>query len=182
MTKKIVLAGLALTLLAVGCYAQDASRVDVSLGYSYLRFNSSNGVSALNTNGGDASASYALTNALHVVGDFGITRAAPNGIGFTTWTYMGGPRFYFHLFHIRKFKPFAEGLVGAAHVSASLSGVSSAVNPFAFGFGGGVDVALFGRGRIALRPQFDYLGLRSNGDTTYAERASASIVFRIGKK
>jgi hypothetical protein len=66
-------------------------------------------------------------------------------------------------------------LVGGAHVS----GLGGSANGLAFSAGGGVDIAL--TKRLAFRPQVDYLGIHSNGETLNSVRASVGIVFRFGK-
>ncbi|MGB6876273.1 MAG: outer membrane beta-barrel protein [Candidatus Acidiferrales bacterium] len=174
-TIKIILAVLAFSLLAIGAYAQDTPKADVSVGYSYLHVNGSDGSSGINLNGFDASAAYNLNSFLGIVADFGVDHGSPSGVSLTDTTYTFGPRISIRA--TKKFVPFAEGLFGGAHFSESFSGTSGSANPFAFGFGGGVDLGV--ARRIALRPQIDYFGFRSNGITENSERVSISLVFNL---
>lgn len=179
-TMKIILAVLTFTLLAAGSYAQDTPRADVALGYSYLHINSKSsvGLPSINSNGFSGSIGVNVTGPLSVVGDFGVYHGSVTGVGITTTSYLFGPRFSVH--HIDKFVPFVQALFGGVHNSVSNGGGST--SDFAFSFGGGTDIAIAKDGMIALRPQFDYIGVRDSGVTLNTERVSASIVFNIGKK
>ena len=59
----------------------------------------------------------------------------------------------------------------------SVSGFGSA-HGFCWSTGGGVDLAV--SRHIAIRPQFDYIGLRFSNGNIHSARASVSIVFRFG--
>lgn len=174
---KKILAGLfTFTLLALGAYAQDVPKADVSLGYAYVHVNGQSGVSGFNNNGFAGSAAYNITGMFGVVGDFGVYHGSVAGVGINTESYTFGPRF-----SVRghdKFVPFVQALFGGAHSSAS----GTSTNAFAFSFGGGTDIGIAKDGMIALRPQFDYIGLRNNGNTTNTERICISLVFNIGQK
>lgn len=181
-TIKIMLAVLAFSLLAVGSYAQDTPKADVALGYSYLHINGQNGVSGFNNNGFSGSAAYNLTGMFGVVGDFGVYHGTVSGVGLTTESYLFGPRVSFR--ESDKFVPFVQAVFGGVHEnSITVGGVTvPGTSDFAFSFGGGTDIAIAKDGMIALRPQFDYVGVRDSGTTLNTERASVSIVFNIGKK
>lgn len=172
--KKFVWLALAFSLLAMPSFAQGVPKLDLAGGYSYFRIGGSNGV---NMNGFNANASFSANQWLGVVADVGAYHASPQGVGFTTTTYTFGPRISFRA--SSKFTPFAEALFGGAHASASFGGFSGTSNPFAYGAGGGVDL---GSGRIALRPEVDYMALRSNGSSSNCVRVSVGVVFRLGAK
>lgn len=181
-TMKMMLAVMAFALLAVGSYAQDTPRGDVALGYSYLHINGQNGVSGINNNGFSGSAAFNLTSMFGVVGDFGVYHGSVSGVGVTTESYLFGPRFSVR--HIDKFVPFVQALFGGVHEnSITVGGVTvPGTSDFAFSFGGGTDIAVAKDGMIAVRPQFDYIGVRDNGTTLNTERVSVSLVFNFGKK
>jgi Outer membrane protein beta-barrel domain len=175
--KKPMLAVLAFALLPLAALSQDVPKADVAAGYSLLRITSGSGV---NMNGFGASAAYNVNGAFAVVADLGVYHRSQAGVSTTTETYTFGPRFSYR--KASGFVPFAQALFGGSHSSSSFGGVSASSNPFAFGFGGGGDIALGSSGKAALRPEFDYFGFRANGSTSNAIRFSVSIVFNIGKR
>lgn len=174
--RKLIWIALAM-FFAVPSHAQTLA--DVSAGYSYFRLGGSGGVSGVNLNGVSGSAGFNANDWLGVNGDLGVYHGSPSGVGVTAVTYTVGPRFSYHMESAVPVVPFVQALVGGSHLSASYGGVGGSSNPFAFSFGGGADI---GRGRIALRPQFDYFGLRSNGLTNNSIRISVALVFHVGQK
>ncbi len=178
--KRLIWAALAFSLLAMTTHGQNTPVADVAGGYSYLHLNGSNGASGANLNGFSASVGVNVNNWLGIVGDFGVYHGSPSGVGLTTETFMFGPRFSFR--QSEKFVPFAQALFGGSHLSASAGGLTASTTPFAFSFGGGVDVGIGGSGKWAVRPQIDYIGMRSNGSTQNSERISIGIVYHIGEK
>lgn len=181
--KKVLLAALAFSLLALSSYAQNTPRADVALGYSYLHLNGSNNAPGINANGFSASLAYNFTGLFGVAADFGIYHGLVSGAGVTSESYLFGPRFSFR--SSDKFTPFVQALLGGGHVnSVSVSGttVYAGLNAFAYSFGGGTDIAIAKKGIIALRPQFDYIGLNNAFNTVNSERVSVSLVFNIGHK
>lgn len=181
--KKLMWAALALTLFAATSFAQNTPKGDVAFGYSYLHVNSpASGVPSINANGFSGSAAYNINDWLGAVGDFGVYHGSPSGVGVTFESYAFGPRISVR--RSDKFTPFMQALFGGAHQnSITVGGVTvPSANAFAFAFGGGTDVGIAKDGKIALRPQFDYVGLHSNGSTTSTERVSVGIVFNFGQK
>ena len=180
--RKLLWVVLAFCLVAMTSHAQDVPKADVALGYSYLHVNGQSGASGYNNNGFSGSVAYNLTSAFGVVGDFGVYHGSVSGVGITFESYTFGPRFSFR--QNDKFVPFVQALFGGAHEnSITVGGVTvPSANAFAFSFGGGTDIAIAKDGKIALRPQFDYVGLRNNGATTNTERVTVSIVFNLGQK
>ena len=174
--KKFLWVGLALSVFAMTSHAQSTPAGDISAGYSFFRAGGSGGV---NLNGFSTSAAFHANNWFGLAGDVGVYRGSPSGVSVTTFTYTFGPRFSYR--KSDKFVPFAQALFGGSHLSASFGGVSGSTNPFAYGFGGGAEMPL-GSGKIALRPEVDYFGLRANGSTLNCVRMSVGLVFRIGQK
>lgn len=177
--KKFIWVAAALSIFALSsrAQAQQGPSADVSAGYSYFRVGGSNGT---NLNGFNASPAYNVNSWLGLAGDFGWYHGSPSGVGLTDLSYTFGPRFSYR--GMNRIVPFAQALFGGSHLSASSGGVSVASNAFAYDLGGGADVALSSNGTVALRPQVDYVGLRSNGSTTNCVRLSVGVVFHFGKK
>ena len=169
--KKLVLLALAILLLPTLSRAQS---VEPAIGYSYLRLGGSGGV---NANGVSGSLAINPNRWLGLVGDVGGYHASPGGVSLNTYTFLFGPRLSLrNPVHIT---PFAQALVGGAHLTAAFGGASGSTTPFAFSVGGGVDLELLPH--LALRPQVDYIGLRENGNTLNCTRASLGFAIRFGR-
>lgn len=175
--KKIMWAAVALTLFAMTSRAQNTPKADVGVGYAYVHVSQS-GTSA-NLNGFNGSIAYNVTDVIGIAADFGYYHGSPSGVSLNDTSFAFGPRFSFR--KSDKAVPYVQALFGGSHLSAAFGGFSGSVNPFLFAFGGGVDVPLKG-GKIAFRPEFDYVGQRSNGSTLNGVRIGAGIVFHIGQK
>ena len=167
--KKLFLVVAAILFGSMAVRAQDAPRADISAGYSYLRQGFSDGV---NSQGGSISGAGYFNHWLGLAGDFGVYHVSQSGISGNTYTYLFGPRFSAK--RDKSVSPFAQVMVGGDHFSAG----GGTVSGFSWSAGGGFDLAL--SHRIALRPQFDYIGLRYSDNTTNSVRASLSVVFRFG--
>jgi len=155
--------------------AQDPAAADLSLGYSYHRQGFSDGI---NANGGTIAFTGYANRWLGITGDFGAYHASPFGISANTYSYLAGPRFAHR--NSDRVAPFAQLLVGGAHLTAGANGISASTNGFAWSAGGGIDLGF--THHLAFRPQFDYLGIRVGSNTLNTARASASIVFRFGSR
>jgi hypothetical protein len=175
--KKFIWVALVLSVFAVSSQAQETPAAEVSAGYSYFRLGGSNGV---NLNGFNTSAVYNANNWFAVAGDVGVYHGSPSGVSLNAFTYTFGPRFSYR--KSDKFVPFAQALFGASHASASFGGVSGSSNPFTYGFGGGADLAVSPGGKVSLRPEVEYFGLRSNGATSNCMRISFGIVYNFGRR
>ncbi|HLK03392.1 MAG TPA: outer membrane beta-barrel protein [Candidatus Acidoferrum sp.] len=185
MKWKVVVCLLALFSVAVMASAQETPKLDVFVGYSYLRENpSTSGLNGFNLHGGSASVAYNANNWLSGVADFGGYHAnniLGSGIDGTVSTYLFGPRFSYR--RHERFTPFAQTLFGVAHASGSGFGATSTSNAFAASFGGGVDVKLFHR--LSFRPaQVEYLLTRfpettSSRETQNNLRLSTGFVFHF---
>lgn len=185
MKWKVVVCLLALFSITAVVSAQDTPKLDVFVGYSYLRDNpSTSGLSGFNLHGGSASVAYNANHWLSAVADFGGYHAnniLGTGIDGTLSTYLFGPRFSYRRYE--RVTPFAQTLFGVAHASGSGFGATSTSNAFAASFGGGVDVKLFHR--LSWRPaQVEYLLTRFPEATTSREtqnnlRVSTGVVFHF---
>lgn len=173
---RIMSTALVLLLLAAVAQAQDTPQADVAAEFSGLYIIKGY---TIWMGGGSASAAFNINDWLGVAGDFGgYVGHVPES--FTGETYMAGPRFSYR--KSATFVPFAQALFGGSHFSQSTGGITGGGNEFAFNLGGGADFVLRRNHRFALRPQFEYVGIRSSGSTTPAVRLSIGLVYRIGKK
>lgn len=173
MTKmKWVLAGI--LLMAGPAIAQETPKAEISAGYSYLRLGGSGGVGQ---NGGSFSIAGNLNRWFGIVGDVGAYHSSPFGIALNTTTFMAGPRISARS---SRATPFVQVLVGGAHLTAGLNGLSASVTPFALSAGAGIDLKV--SSHVGFRPQLDYIAMRSGGQTTNTARASFGIVFRFGSR
>ncbi len=175
MRKFMFLALGILSCSATAVRAQEPAAADLSVGYSYLREGLSNGI---NANGGSVALTGYANRWLGITGDFGVYHASPFGISANTYTYLVGPRFAYR--KSSRVTPFAQVLLGGAHLTASAGGGSGSANGFAFSGGGGIELGI--SRHLAFRPQVDYIGIHSNGSTGNSVRASASIVYRFGSR
>ena len=175
--KKRILAAFALFLLGIASSAQETPQVDVAVGYSHLHILYG---FTIPFDGASSSVAVNANRWLGAVGDLGVYHGSPGGMGITGETYTAGPRFSYR--KLNRIVPFAQALIGGSHFSASSGGISGGGSEFALGLGGGADVLLSHSGRVALRGQLEYFGIRANGSTTNAARLSAALVYRIGKR
>jgi opacity protein-like surface antigen len=162
--KRLILLSFGLLFFALSSRAQS---VDASLSYSYFRLGGSNG---LNQNGVSGSVAYNPNRWLGLVGDFGGYHASTGGVSVNTYTYLFGPRL--SLRNPSNITPFGQVLLGGSRVTVGSGGGSS--NQFAYSLGGGVDFGLLPH--LALRPQVDYIGLRTTGQNTNCTRVSVGFV------
>ena len=157
---------------------------NVFFGYSYYSTDLSS-INRVNTNGWEASVEGKIIPFLGMVADFDGhygsqsfgTVCAVGGIctfnaSFTENNYLFGPRVSVS---VAKLRPFAEVLVGAAHVNVN-NGFGSDTS-FADAIGGGVDYKFFHL--LAWRLQGDYVGTRLLGATQNNVRISTGIVVRF---
>ena len=169
--KKLFILAILLFALPLAARAQDLSPVEVSASYSFLRQGGSGGN---NANGGSGSVAFNVNRWVGLASDFGYYHASSSSVSANTVTYLFGPRFSYR--HSDRVTPFAQLLVGGAHVS--VPGIGS-TNGFSFSAGGGLDLAA--SRHVAFRPQFDYIGIHSHNNTLNNFRASFGVVFRFGK-
>lgn len=156
--------------------AQDAPKVEVFGGYSYMHFSVGNGLPGSNFNGGSGSVSFNVNNWLGIVGDFGGYHtgsfvAGPSG---SVITYLFGPKIAFRR---EKVTPFVQALFGGAHLSAG-----GTLNGFATALGGGFDYNA--TPHLGIRViQAEYLLTKINFGGPFTSqnnvRVSAGVVFRF---
>ena len=165
--KRLFLLSLAMSIFALPSQAQS---VDASVGYSYFRLGGSGG---LNQNGISGSVAYKPIPFLGIVGDVGGYHASPGGVSVNTYTFLFGPRIIVH--NPTNITPFVQFLGGAGRIAIGNGGPST--TNFAYSVGGGVDFAVLPH--LALRPQLDYVGIRTPGSATNCTRVSVSAVIHF---
>ena len=79
-------------------------------------------------------------------------------------------------FQVRAFRPFAEVLIGAGHISRS-NGISDSDTSFANAVGGGLDYRV--AGPVSLRGQLDWIETRFYGNTQNGVRFSTGIAIHF---
>jgi opacity protein-like surface antigen len=190
---KVVSIGVALFFFAGLANAQIPSG-NVFLGFSYERTNSTafgpnlvhTTVTSPNLHGWEASFEGTILPFLGIVGDVSghygtqsFAAATPNGSQTINVTgheqeYLVGPRLSVP---VGKFTPFAEAMVGVAHIhtGGTLPGPSN--TSFATAVGGGLDYRLLGP--VAARVEGDYLRTRFFSSIQNNFRLSAGVVFRF---
>jgi hypothetical protein len=196
-------------VFAVGAFAQEYPKVELTGGYSYMNFHPDiPQFTSQNFNGGGGAAVWNVTNLIGLKADFmgyavgtgwtkklaeqGLTASASGNL----FTYMFGPQIKKHT---GKFQPFGEALFGAAHSNAyatllhcesgncNATSGNSNNNAFAMEFGGGLDYML--NKHVQVRPvEVDYLYTRfgANG-TSYTGSQNnfkyfAGVNFTLGGK
>jgi len=83
--------------------------------------------------------------------------------------FLFGPRVSLQ---VQRFRPFAEFLVGGAHISRS-NGISDSNTSFANGLGGGLDYRI--AGPVTLRGQLDWINTRFYGQGQNGVRFSTGV-------
>jgi opacity protein-like surface antigen len=182
-----------LFLLSITAAAQDYPKTEWSLGYSFVRFNSTSEIPAFTAQGGSTSVAFNINKSIGIVGEFGGYHNGKIGdlqLDNTTYTYLVGPRFSYRT---ESAIPFVHVLFGGAHATGSVQNVApppdrldATRNSFAMAVGGGLDFKL--SRRFALRPvQVDYLltqlgGQNTGGGKQNNFRYTGGIVFYFGGK
>ncbi|HKW87245.1 MAG TPA: outer membrane beta-barrel protein [Candidatus Acidoferrales bacterium] len=176
--KKIMWSGVAILLMAASARAQDAPRADLAVSFS--NFTIAKGIPT-NLSGAAGSLAVNANDWAGIAWDVGVYHGSPGGNGLAAATYLVGPRFTLRAFE--RFTPYGQFLFGGARFSTGFNGVSgSSGGHLAFGLGIGTDIDLGNSGRIAVRPQVDYIGVRVNGATVSNVRLGIGLVYRFGKK
>jgi opacity protein-like surface antigen len=148
----------ALLLVCGVSFAQESHTVEVTGDYSYFRFypNASGTFDSHSLNGGGGDITLYLTKMFGIKGDFqGYQSYSECLVGSggsacfraNLFTYMGGPVVKFH---ISRFEPYAEVLLGGAHsnfytgacILVACASTNPSNNAFALAFGGGIDIPL----------------------------------------
>ncbi len=174
--------------------AQIPTSGNVFVGYSYSRAQSvvSGFTNSANLNGWEGSLEGKVFPFVGIVADINglygsqeVTVACPPILNCGPTTVTVDAKLYSFLFGPRvsvsvgKFTPFAQALVGAAHVSndQSLVGLSDSDTSFAYAVGGGIDYKLIPA--VAWRFQGDLVQTRFFSDTQDNFRFSTGIVLRF---
>jgi hypothetical protein len=164
-------------LLCAGAAAQDEnkdnSKVDVMIGYSLVNFEPGEHVSSATFNGGLGSVAFNINRYVAAVGEVsGYHNGNVNDTGTAAYavTYMGGPKF---TFHIGRWAPFAQALFGGAHGHSDIDGATASQTAFAAVWGGGIDFN-FTRHMAVRIGQVDDLYTRFNTSTGFGSGGSGS--------
>lgn len=189
MTRKFL--GLLVVLVAVAsaANAQIPTSGNVFFGYSYYNTDISS-VSRANTNGWEASVEGKVIPWVGFVADFDAHYGSQNfplmplcvapvpagpctvNADITEHNFLFGPRVSVS---ISRFRPFAEALFGAGHVSVN-NGIGSNTS-FATALGGGLDYKIIKP--LAWRIQGDYVQTRFFSTTQNNVRISTGLVLRF---
>ena len=164
--KKTTWLALVIFLGALSAFAEEAPRGDVAAGYSFMHFGGSGSSDA---QGGSFSAAVNANRWFGIACDFGAYSQSST----KTFTYLVGPRFSVRT--RTRITPYVETLFGDTHFTTS--GFPS-TNGFTALAGGGVELGM--SRSVALRPQLDYLAIRSGGSTLNTARISVGLAFRMG--
>jgi len=162
--KKATWLAVVIFLGAISSFAQDVPQGDVAAAYSFVHFGPGS-----NANGGSFSAAVNMNRWFGIAGDFGAYSQSPT----KTFTFLAGPRF-----SVRprsRFTPYVETLFGDTHFTTS---GFPGTNGFTALAGGGVELGM--SRSVALRPQLDYLAIRTGGSTLNTARISVGLAYHIG--
>lgn len=183
MRKLFFIAALLLALPLIA-QAQDAPRVEIFGGYSYLRADDENG--GIDLHGWNASTAVNINKWAGIVADFS-GHYGEASVGFTNkadlsaYLFLVGPRFSY-----RKHKvltPFGHVLLGAARIHSSVLTPSGKLKSddaaFALAVGGGLDATVHPNLAIRLF-QTDYVLTRFSDESQHNFRISTGLVLRLG--
>jgi len=179
MRKLFFIAALLLALPLIA-QAQDAPRVEIFGGYSYLRADDDDG--GLDLHGWNASTAVNLNKWVGIAADFSghygdVTILPGSKADVSGYLFLVGPRFSY-----RKHKvltPFGHVLLGAARQHISYAGLKDSDSAFALAIGGGLDATVHPNVAIRLF-QTDYVLTRFNDDSQHNFRVSTGLVLRLG--
>lgn len=146
--RKLSLVLFFIAMMTAGAFAQLPTKGNVFFGYSY---NHAEVVSndSVNLNGWNASLEGNFAPWIGIVGDIGGTYGDHVG----EHNYLFGPR---ASLRVGKYRPFAELLIGAAHINAAHG--ASTDTSFANAIGGGLDYQVWGP--VSVRGQLDWIHTR----------------------
>lgn len=166
-----ILVLLALTMSS-GAWAQIPTKGNVFFGYSYDRTPVVTN-DTINSNGWDFSLEGKVAPWIGLVADidghYGSGTFSGIHADVASHNVLFGPRVSVQL---ERFRPFAEFLVGAGHISRS-NGISDSDTSFVNAVGGGLDYRV--AGPIAIRGQLDWINTRFYGNGQNGVRFSTGI-------
>ncbi len=174
MRKMLVLAGL-LALSPCAVVAQEAPKIEVFGGYSYIRANPKGGFIGSNGSGWNASAAWNWNSRWGLKADVSGFYCC-SGQGEREHNFLFGPQFNIRR---RKASFFLHALVGVSHGNAPAVSFSDTVLSWAGG--GGVDIPW--TEKVSFRVlQVDYFGTHYAGTMQHHFRYSGGLVFKFGGK
>ena len=167
---------LLLTMLSSAAWAQIPTRGNAFFGYSYDRTSIvSNDTS--NLNGWEATLEGKFLPWIGLVADidghYGNHSFTTTSADVTAHNVLFGPRVSVQ---VRRFRPFAELLVGVGHISRS-NGISDSNTSFANAVGGGLDYRI--AGPLTFRGQLDWINTRFYGEGQNGVRFSTGVAFHF---
>src|SRR6266481_8060712 len=204
--RSVILLGMLFTSCSAA-FAQDYPKVEVPLGYSYMRFNpeDSHIVSGFSLNGGGGGVTVFLNHAFGIAAEFNgyaslsktfafpATANSPCPAGCNVkadgnlFTYNAGPVLKYRSEH---FEPFVEALFGGAHSNTyqnlfkacqatCITTQNPSNNAFDFVIGGGFDIPV--TKTIAIRPaQFDFVLTRFGNSFTKGNNNQSNFRYNAG--
>ena len=156
--------------------AQIPTKGNVFFGYSYDRTPVVTN-DTINSNGWDASLEGKLIPWVGLVvdidGHYGSGTFSGINADVAAHNFLFGPRVSVQ---VQRFRPFAELLIGAAHISRS-NGISDSDTSFANAVGGGLDYRI--AGPVSVRGQLDWIETRFYGENQNGFRLSTGIAFHF---
>jgi hypothetical protein len=204
--KKLILAGLVVLFGSVA-FAQDTPKAEVSVNYSYMRFNPENSsvINSFSLNGGGGAFSYFFNSMIGIKAEFEGYGSQTRNFNFTNtafcnteggvctgaasanlFTYNVGPVIKFRTPHVQ---PFVEAMFGGAHsnVAANLAKDctgcvvvrSPSNNAFDFIIGGGIDIPI--TKSISFRPvELDLALTRFGNGFTKGNNNQSNLRYQAG--
>ena len=149
--------------------AQDAPKVDLSVGYQFTHLNGSNGVGGTNIPAGwTASVTGRINPFVNVVGE--VNGAYKDGV--KLHRYLGGLRFG------------GGPSTGTNYIvvfGQALAGVSKSAATTGFTIQPGLGLDIHGSGKVGGRINVDYLLDRHDGITDKGLRVAAGVVINLGR-
>jgi opacity protein-like surface antigen len=167
---------LARMTLPSAAWAQIPTKGNAFFGYSYDR-TSIVSDDTTNLNGWEATLEGKFLPWIGLVvdvdGHYGTQTLAGTSADVTTHNVLLGPRVSVQ---VKRFRPFAEFLVGVGHVSRT-NGISDSDTSFANAVGGGLDYRLVGP--LTIRGQLDWINTRFYGEGQNGVRFSTGIALHF---
>lgn len=186
MRKLFFMAAIMAILLPFAAQAQDAPRVEIFGGYSYLR--ADDNTDGIDLHGWNASGAINYKKWGGVVADFSghydtVTLSPGVRADVGTYLFLVGPRFTYRENSV--IEPFGHVLLGAARVNTtaftSIGRIDADDTAFALAVGGGLDAKVHKNLAIRLF-QADYVLTRFNDDNQHNFRLSTGLVLRLGEQ
>lgn len=163
---------LLLMVLASAASAQIPTKGNAFFGYSYDRTSVVSN-DTTNLNGWEATLEGKFLPwiglAADIDGHYGNQTFGGIGANVSAHNALFGPRVSVQ---VKRYRPFAEFLVGVGHISRS-NGISDSDTSFANAVGGGLDYRIFGP--VTLRGQLDWINTRFYGEVQNGVRFSTGV-------